>query len=200
MKIKKLNSSYFDRNGNGVYDDGYKSTAQNMREVAYLLDTSIWTPIFANEYVDYAIGGPTIEMIVKVLNNLEENENIQYAAKAVNEDGYRVSKDNGKTWLEELSLVNVRPITNSRLGEFEKFSKGDYWVASPSASYWYYYDFGRPVWCICKFWGNDKYRLYHSAKNPYSVNSSGFRPVVCLKKEFKLQESSDGVGYEIVRK
>ena len=34
----------------------------NIRAVAYMLDTDIWNPIYKNEYAEYAIGGPTLEM------------------------------------------------------------------------------------------------------------------------------------------
>ena len=38
---------------------------EDSRAIAYLLDISIWNPIYKNEYAEYAIGAPTLEMFCK---------------------------------------------------------------------------------------------------------------------------------------
>lgn len=35
-----------------------------MQAVAYMLDTEVWS-VYKGEKADYAIGGPTIEMVMK---------------------------------------------------------------------------------------------------------------------------------------
>ena len=46
------------------------------RATAYMLDMNIWSPIYANEYAEYAIGGPTIEIYCASYNNTHPLEEI----------------------------------------------------------------------------------------------------------------------------
>lgn len=99
--IKNLNYSY--------YNSGYEGENQpNMRAVASMLDTSIW-----NSFMDsigkskYAIGGPTVEML---MNSYNDSHGTDYGAKANNENGYQITK----TATSDTEWANILP----RCGKF----------------------------------------------------------------------------------
>ena len=85
-KIKKLNNDYFSK--------GYTSTDVNMQAVAYMLDTNIWS-IFKTEKAEYAIGGPTVEMLMA---SYSRKYNVNYMARAISGVGYEISKNSGVNW------------------------------------------------------------------------------------------------------
>ncbi len=58
-KVKKLNNDFF--------NEGFTSSYANMRAVAYMLDTDVWS-CFKTEQAEYAIGGPTVEMLMASYN------------------------------------------------------------------------------------------------------------------------------------
>ena len=65
------------------YYPSYKSSANtNIRAVAYMLDTSIWNSIYKNEYAEYAIGGPTIEMFCESYKNTHPTNYIECTASS----------------------------------------------------------------------------------------------------------------------
>ena len=54
-KIQALNDSYFSQN--------FTSAGNNMKAVAYMLDTTAWSASKEEGVAEYAIGGPTIELL-----------------------------------------------------------------------------------------------------------------------------------------
>ncbi len=56
VRIKALNNEYFSK--------GYTSTNVNMKAVAFMLDTNVWSS-FAGSMADFAVGGPSIELLLK---------------------------------------------------------------------------------------------------------------------------------------
>ena len=85
-KIQALNKDYFAK--------GYSGTHTSMKITAYMLDTSVWS-VFAGDKAEYAIGGPTIELLMK---SYSEKYNVDYRAQASSSTGYQISKDGGVTW------------------------------------------------------------------------------------------------------
>ena len=66
--------------------DGVKKNKNNItgnygRNVLALLDSRIWNKIYKNEYADYTIGGPTVEILCKSYNKNKENK-INYTIEA----------------------------------------------------------------------------------------------------------------------
>ena len=163
--VKNLNKTYFDQK--------FTSTGSNMKAVAYMLDTKAWSPFKdLNGKAMYAIGGPTIEMI---MDSYSQKYNVQYKANAVNEIGYKVSKDNGNTWsnscAEMIEVSDELYIPNSN-GAYTM------WVASPSAN---------SDSTIMRV-GDRGLVDYNSIDNTLG----GFRPVVCLESDVKLQKYENG--------
>ena len=176
-KIKALNNSFFSQN--------LTSTNENMRAVAYMLDTKAWETFKDSANNDtskseYVIGGPTVEMLFKSYNQKHPGKN--YEAKATNATGYqiRVNEGDWKNYADSADYLN----TTDTLYVLPS-SKGAnaMCLASPSA-----YD-ANDVMSV-RYDGRVDYYYYN---RPYL----GFRPLVCLKSGIKLQES--GNGFEIVK-
>lgn len=166
-KIKKLNNNYFSK--------GYTSSNSNMKAVAYMLDTSIWSSFKADK-AEYAIGGPTIEMLMA---SYSKKYNVNYMAKAASDVGYEISEDGGENWATYYdgmlskydSLYVISSLTNAYA----------MWLASPSV-------------------GNTDYVMYVGYRgyvnySTYIDHGIGFRPVVCLNSNIQLEK--DGYGYKI---
>ena len=169
--IKNLNSSFFARS------DANTNTNDNMKVVAYMLDTTAWSTFKdSNGKADYAIGGTTIEMLMK---SYSQKHNVQYKAEAKNDteyEGYKISKDNGANWDTSYSGMlstsdDLYVLPNSKGAD-------SMWVASPSAY---------ATYAIMRV-GCDGRVI--SAN--YDYGKDGFRPLVCLNSNVQLQESGDG--------
>ena len=167
-KIKGLNSDYFSK--------GYTSTNSNMKAVAYMLDTGIWSS-FKTEKAEYAIGGPTVEMSMA---SYSKSHSVDYKARASSSTGYQISKDGGTNWATYYSgmlstsdsLYVISNYTNNALAM---------WLASPSA--------GSASYVMGVYCGGTV------AYDNCNYTSIGFRPLVCLKSDIQLE--ADGAGYKI---
>ena len=118
-RLKGLNNSYFNTKG-------YTSTNNNMKSVAYMLDTKAWSGFAVTGKADYAIGGPTVELLFKSYNQKYEGTN--YVAEATSSIGYKVGSGSASSYSLTLSntsdpLYVITSTTNAYA----------YWFASPSA-------------------------------------------------------------------
>ena len=170
--IKKLNNDLFNTKG-------LSGTHNNMKAVAYMLDTNAWSG-YKGEKADYAVGGPSIEMLMK---SYSQKHGVDYRAQAILDDsvGYQISNNGGSNWefyhaslLQTDDSLYVVPYNTNALG---------YWLASPSA--------GDP---------NHLMLVYYTGSvdvNSYiSDYSLGFRPLVCLSSDVKFKQLEDG-SFEI---
>ncbi len=169
--IKNLNSSFFARS------DASTNKNDNMKAVAYMLDTTAWSTFKdSNGKADYAIGGPTLEMLFKSYNQKHPGKN--YEAQATSATGYQL-RVNGGTWKNYTDSSSDYLDSSDSLYVLPS-SKGAnaMWVASPSA-----FNTNRVI-----------YVDYYGPVNYSTCDSSslGFRPLVCLKSNVQLQESGDG--------
>ena len=163
--IQQLNKSYFIDNPTFSSEDN-----NNMKALAYMLDTTAWSTFKDVEgKAAYAIGGPTLEMIMK---SYSQKYNVQYKAKAVNATGYQVSKDNGITWADYYGEM-LEPSDSLYVVQ-----SSNMWVASPSAN-------GILNVMVIQHSGS-------VAHHYYSDDYISFRPVVCLNSNVRLQVSGDG--------
>ena len=122
-KLKLLNSSYFEQN--------FTSEANNMKAVAYMLDTEAWKGFKdTNNKAEYAIGGPTIEMLFSSYNKKNKTS---HEAKAISETGYLIKKDNLDDWKYYIQNLLIDNENFYRLDNAE--NANGMWLASPSCYY-----------------------------------------------------------------
>lgn len=110
------------------------STYTNIKIVAYMMDTSVWNK-FAGENADYAIGGPTLELLFDSYNNKYETE---YRYKVESIRGYHVSKDNGANWatyysgmIDTCDAQYVLPSPDDEINPGKAYGM---WLATPSTA------------------------------------------------------------------
>ena len=171
-KLKAFNSDYFDKN--------YSSASANMKAVAYILDKDIWSALYSNSLVaEYAVGGPSVEMLLK---SYSEKKNVDYRAMAVSEVGYQISIDGGINWINSNNKMLDR--NDSLYVLPSSAGTSSMWLSSPCAE--------RDYWLLVvgvnygSVGGN-------WVGNPYS----GFRPLVCLNSNVLLKWNEQDKIYEI---
>ena len=162
-RIKALNNDYFSKE--------FISINNNMKSVAYMLDTKAWS-VFAGEDADYAIGGPTIELLFESYN---EKYKENYVAEAIDETGYKLGEDSASR--DSLTLSNRDDSLYVIASEEKAIGM---WIASP----WYHsvdYRFLMQVRANALVFGGN-----------YDA-SGGFRPLVCLNSNVELLKKEEGV-------
>lgn len=117
--LKKLNNDYFTKN--------YSSTNNNMKAVAYMLDTNAWSS-YAGSDAEYAVGGPSIEMLMK---SYSQAHSVDYRAQASGATGYQISNNGGSSW--EYGIGSMLSTSDSLYVISSNSNAYGYWVASPSA-------------------------------------------------------------------
>ena len=171
-RLKALNNDYFNTKG-------FSSTNNNMKSVAYMMDTTAWNSKFkdTNNKADYVIGGPSVELLFKSYNakykTAFESQAVESSDKR--NTGYQIRKTSSDSWANYVSSMLS---TSDPLYVITAQSNAlAYWLASPSAndadfvlSAYYYGGVG---------------------DSDYRYDSSGFRPLVCLQAGVKLQKVSD---------
>ena len=169
-RLKSLNNDYLNVKK-------YTSTNANMKAVAYMLDINAWS-VYAGNCAEYAIGGPTVEMLLK---SYSEKYMVDYRAQADSNTGYKMSNDGGSSWQyyynDMLSTSDSTYVINSTT------KASSMWLASPST-----------------YSTNDIMHVNNAAgvgRNVSNGKTDGFRPIVCLKSDTKLVKNSDG-SYTIV--
>ena len=166
--IKALNNDYFTKN--------YSSSYENMKAVAYMLDTDAWSR-YAGEKAEYAVGGPSIEILMK---SYSERYGVSYTSMAESPIGYKISTNGGNTWDNSIGPKPEYLNTSDRTYVINSKSNAEgYWIASPNA-------FGNHVYVMAVLYnGGVEMSIYGST-------TFGFRPLVCLKSDVTLQKNSDG--------
>ena len=182
-KIQALNDSYFSQN--------FTSAEDNMKAVAYMLDTNAWSGFREEGVAEYAIGGPTIELLFEAYNKAHPDENYKdkggkYKARAKSATGYEISANGGNTWSNY--TINSAEHLNGEARTFVINSDTNaqgMWLASPSA-YW-----SLTVMSVADDGGVGNGR-------DYRITFFGFRPLVCLGSSIELKKTGDNI-YEIIK-
>ena len=163
------------------HEKKYTSKYNNMKAVAYMMDTNIWNN-FKEDTALNVIGGPTLEMLFASYN---AKYGTKYECQATSERGYSIRKTASDDWSERIT-----GILDSNDSLYTISSQSDalsYWVASPSNYYETYSE------------GNHLLSVYYSGSVTYSFYNAkdiGFRPVICLNPNAKLVKQADGT-YQI---
>ena len=177
--MKAFNSDYFDKN--------YTSTKNNMKAVAYMLDKDIWGNFANSSVAEYAVGGPSVEMLLK---SYSEKKNVDYRAQASSATGYQVSNNRGTSYANGISSMlrtddrlYVLPEINTTLESGNKSGAIGMWLASPSARD------GSRVMYVSSY----GYVGYDTYEYPYF----GFRALVCLNSNILLNWNDQTQKYDI---
>ena len=104
-----------------VYDNGNlicNSSKNNIKATEWLLDSkNVWNSQYTNIYSQWAIGTPTLEMIVAAFNSFyDQNDSID----ALVNDGYQ-----DEMWNFRYPCLSSETVFNKGYGK-------NYWVAAPS--------------------------------------------------------------------
>ena len=150
------------------------STNTNIRAVAYMMDTNVWSGYHAGEDAEYAMGGPTIEMYCASYKDTHPSKYLECGN--VDSYGYNV-RWNGGSWSTSQSGL-VQDDFNSIYIKSDTSKAYGMWLASPSAN------------------TNDDlmYAYYDGVVDNFdsSLTTLGLRPLVCLKSSVQLQIEEDG--------
>ncbi len=162
-----------------------KSTNDNIKAVAYMLDTNVWEK-YAGSKAKYAIGGPTIEMFVASYNKVHEEQSQQLACNEMDENGYKIKKGNenydyfvSNLSDDELYLLYIIRYTGTAYFMY---------LASPSS-----YENNKIM--VVSPGGIKEISYMGLNKSGTSRDIPGTRPIVCLKSDVTLKKVSG--GYEI---
>ena len=156
------------------YLDSYSSSNDNMKVVAYMLDTDIWN-VYKTDKADYAIGGPTVEMLFASYN---KKMGADYQAKATSATGYKINKDGGGNWVSGYSGMLSTSETLYVVSSDSTSGAIAMWLASPSA-------YGGSSVMAVTYGG-------YVGSSDYGYTYLGFRPVVSLKSGISLTKNDDG--------
>ena len=121
--VKNLNKDFFTKK--------YSSANNNMRAVAYMLDTNVWS-VYTGAGAEYAVGGPSIEMVMESYSQVHD---VNYQAQASSATGYRISTDGGSNWKDCMTTTSSSEYLSTSDSLYVISSNSNaygYWVASPS--------------------------------------------------------------------
>ena len=169
-KLKALNNDYFNTKG-------FTSTNPNMKSVAYMMDTTAWNSKFKGNKAEYAIGGPTVELLFK---SYKGKYGTTYESQAIESSdktntGYQIRKTSKDTWADYVSSMLT---TNDSLYVItSKTNAFAYWLASPSAI---------STGTVMRVGSSGGVNT-----SSYNYDGSGFRPLVCLQSNVTLEKVSD---------
>ena len=145
------------------------STNENIRSVAYMLDSNIWNAKYQNSYAEYVLGGPTIEMFNASYKATHTEKYIE--EEVTDAIGYKVKWNTDSSYSD-----SIRGLSTSELENLYVISDTTkayaYWLASPSACH---------VANLCEVF----YEGSVSSANSYGPYP-GLRALVCLKSNVQL--------------
>ena len=161
------------------------STYDNIRAVAYILDENIWGEKYSNnKYAEYAIGGPTLELYSASYKKTHPNKYIEYTYGQV---GYKfkwsTSNEDYTSWLKGIDTKD-----NLYVVDYANMQDA-MWLAAPTTT---------ALNNVLAVWVPD-YEIEGAfdAFHTIMYTGTGFRPIVCLKSETKLEKISD-TEYRII--
>ncbi|MBR3152145.1 MAG: hypothetical protein IKF52_00800, partial [Clostridia bacterium] len=160
---------------------GTYASKTNVKATAYTLDKTAWNYIYKtnnnSSYVDYVVGGPTLEQFAASYNAVHTTTADQIFYSESGNTGYYVKKGAAPT----TEIYDTFSTADNNLYFITSTSKASgAWLASPSA---YRED------CVM-----DAGYIGIVGSNDYSYNRIGLRPLVSLKSGISLADSnSDGV-------
>ena len=162
-----------------------ESTNNNVKSVAYLVDTEKWEKYAKNVAADYAVASPSIDMLVCSYNKLYDNK----LTCELGTNGYKVKFEKDETISSSLKLSDIQYDVSKKTSYEDLYnleSEGTEtlvkaWISSNS-------DYN----------GDSVFELQKTLNNNINhTETSGIRPVICLKSAARLKLRDDGT-YDIV--
>ena len=161
------------------YVDSYPSSGNNnIRAVAYLMDTNKWSS-YAGSSAEYAIGGPTLEMFCA---SYSDTHSPGLDCNSVTSTGYQIKLSTGSSYSNSVSGLTKNDF-NSIYIKSDTTKASGMWLASPSAN-------NSDSLFNARFDGDVNYLYYYGI-------AFGLRPLVCLKSGVQL-ERVDSDTFRIV--
>ena len=185
-KMKAFNSDYFKERVKAETGETYVFSSgnnANFKAVAYMLDKEIWSALYANSSAEYAVGGPSIEMLMKSYCITHSDKKDLYKTQASSATGYQVSNNGGTSYANYISGMLSTSDTLYVLPSAATSGANAMWLASPSA------DYGDRVMHVY-YNGLVNHGTCHDA-------SIGFRPLVCLNSNILLNWNDQTQKYDI---
>lgn len=177
-QLQNLNKKYFDY----IRENKIDGDTTNMKVVAYMMDTSenVWGKYCNEMFADYAIGGPTTEMLLDSYNNYAGTQK-QYVVN--NSYGYKFSWNNEEntTYYDWACYFFARDGKQNMYNIVNSVASG-IWMASPGAA--------KDTVFVLQG-GNQDFGKYS-----ITIQTYGFRPIICLNSNVKLEK--DGNNFKIV--
>ena len=135
--IKKMNPLWATK-GNTVAAKTTTISNENEQAAAWLCDPSKWTAYCDTDKANYAIGGPSVEMYVKSYNQTHGDDALgcQYQTNDVPGYGYKVNGTiQNSGWYTNNDTLDYSMTYKSMYCGQNGNKTGNWWLASPSASY-----------------------------------------------------------------
>ena len=151
------------------------STNENIRVVAYMMDTNVWST-FAGAKAEYAMGGPTLELFCASYKQTHPSKYVE--CNYVDSNGYQVKLSTSLSYSDYISGLPQDDFNEIYIKSNANLATG-MWLASPSSN-------------LFRNLMHASYNGYVSSYD-YYTSSCGFRPLVCLKSDVRLKMTSDGV-------
>ena len=183
--MRYLNKNYFEYLAT---QNPASSSNPNMQSVAYMLDTAKWNTNYKTADAEWAIGGPSLELLFASYNGKYPTSQLVAGSVSANTEttetiklnGYKFSKNGGSSWTTGATTVLNQGDSLYRIGSNSNDDAKAYWLASPSA-------------------GKDNYLLvvyfYGTVDcDGYSSTAHGFRPLVRLNSGVKLEPDPASAG------
>ena len=180
------NSDYFKERVKAETGETYVFSSENnanFKAVAYMLDKEIWSALYANSSAEYAVGGPSVEMLMKSYCITHSDKKDLYKTQAVSSTGYQISKDGGTSWANYYSGMLSTSDTLYVLPSAATSGAGAMWLASPSA-----------------YSSNCVMGVGYGGRvdgSSYRTTDLGFRPLVCLNSNILLNWNDQTQKYDI---
>ena len=156
------------------------STDINIRSVAYMMDTNVWSGYYAEPDAEYAMGGPTLEMFCESYKDTHPSRYLECGN--VNSNGYDV-RFNGDSW--GFSAYGLIENDFNSIYNMPDYSKNyGVWLASPSS--------GSDRYLMNATDASVSYSVYDYFYADSTTIDLGLRPIVCLKSSIQFKIEEDG--------
>ena len=166
-EMKELQGNIEERFMLGEYK--LESNKDNSKVVSTILNTANWSN-YINEYSDYAIGSPTLNMWISSWNNKYTNDKIDIQ---VSNSGYKVKNKSTSNFEDSIELENTNGYEDKLY--YPSHENANYWISSTGSNDMYIYRINSSGVLEATYYGM----------------GGALRPVVSLKSNLNLTKKND---------